>query len=107
MTLHACRHLHASVSIAAGVNAHSLCTYMGPQRDSGHARTVRALVPPATRPRRPRYSRRTSIEHSCSRPPAESIQQPLTGHPATAPHKNVGKRGVEETSERHPSDEVV
>jgi integrase len=29
VTLHACRHLYASMSIAAGVNAHSLCTYMG------------------------------------------------------------------------------
>jgi hypothetical protein len=29
VTLHACRHLYASMSIAAGVNAHALCTYMG------------------------------------------------------------------------------
>ena len=29
MTLHACRHLYASMSIAAGVNAHALCRYMG------------------------------------------------------------------------------
>jgi integrase len=29
VTLHACRHLYASLSIAAGVNAHSLCKYMG------------------------------------------------------------------------------
>ncbi len=28
-TLHACRHLYASMSIAAGVNAHALCRYMG------------------------------------------------------------------------------
>jgi integrase len=29
VTLHACRHLYASMSIAAGVNAHALFTYMG------------------------------------------------------------------------------
>jgi integrase len=29
VTLHACRHLYASMSIAAGVNANALCTYMG------------------------------------------------------------------------------
>jgi integrase len=29
VTLHACRHLYASMSIAAGVNAHALCRYMG------------------------------------------------------------------------------
>lgn len=29
VTLHACRHLYASMSIAAGVNAHALCKYMG------------------------------------------------------------------------------
>jgi len=29
VTLHACRHLYASLSIAAGVNAHALCKYMG------------------------------------------------------------------------------
>jgi integrase len=29
VTLHACRHLYASMSIAAGVNAHALCAYMG------------------------------------------------------------------------------
>ena len=29
VTLHACRHLHASMCIAAGVNAHALCKYMG------------------------------------------------------------------------------
>jgi integrase len=29
VTLHACRHLYASMSIAAGVNAHSLSVYMG------------------------------------------------------------------------------
>jgi integrase len=29
VTLHACRHLYASVSIAAAVNAHALCSYMG------------------------------------------------------------------------------
>ena len=29
VTLHECRHLYASMSIAAEVNAHSLCTYMG------------------------------------------------------------------------------
>ncbi|UTI62988.1 site-specific integrase [Paraconexibacter antarcticus] len=29
VTLHACRHLYASLSIAAGVNAHSLSKYMG------------------------------------------------------------------------------
>jgi integrase len=28
-TLHACRHLYAAMSIAAGVNAHALCRYMG------------------------------------------------------------------------------
>lgn len=28
-TLHAARHLYASMSIAAGVNAHALCKYMG------------------------------------------------------------------------------
>jgi integrase len=29
VTLHACRHLYTSMSIAAGVNAHALCAYMG------------------------------------------------------------------------------
>lgn len=29
VTLHECRHLYASMSIAAGVNAHALCKYMG------------------------------------------------------------------------------
>jgi integrase len=29
VTLHGCRHLYASMSIAAGVNAHALCRYMG------------------------------------------------------------------------------
>ena len=29
VTLHACRHLYASMSIAAGVNAHALSRYMG------------------------------------------------------------------------------
>ena len=29
VTFHACRHLYASMSIAAGVNAHALCKYMG------------------------------------------------------------------------------
>jgi integrase len=29
VTLHACRHLYASMSIAAGVNAHALCRSMG------------------------------------------------------------------------------
>jgi integrase len=29
VTLHACRHLYASMSIAAGVNANALCSYMG------------------------------------------------------------------------------
>jgi integrase len=29
VTLHTCRHLYASMSIAAGVNAHALCRYMG------------------------------------------------------------------------------
>ena len=29
VTLHACRQLYASMSIAAGVNARALCTYMG------------------------------------------------------------------------------
>jgi integrase len=29
VTLHACRHLYASMSIGAGVNAHALCKYMG------------------------------------------------------------------------------
>ena len=29
MTLHQCRHLYASMSIAAGVNAHALSRYMG------------------------------------------------------------------------------
>jgi integrase len=29
VTLHQCRHLYASMSIAAGVNAHALCRYMG------------------------------------------------------------------------------
>lgn len=29
VTLHVCRHLYASMSIAAGVNAHALCRYMG------------------------------------------------------------------------------
>jgi integrase len=29
VTLHACRHLYASMSIAGGVNANALCTYMG------------------------------------------------------------------------------
>jgi hypothetical protein len=29
ITTHACRHLYASTNIAAGVNAHALCRYMG------------------------------------------------------------------------------
>lgn len=29
VTLHACRHLFASISIHAGVNAQALCRYMG------------------------------------------------------------------------------